>query len=104
MIYTFKYDYLITCSTDLIIKFHKDNELLNESNKPIREYELIYEKLKNQIESKINKIIVRKFVLNEEKGVLIICLSNGFIKELDIEFFKFINEIDCLNIKFEIEI
>ena len=101
MIYTFKYDYLITCSTDLIIKFHKDNELLNESNKPIREYELIYEKLKNQIESKINKIIIRKFVLNEEKGVLIICLSNGFIKELDIEFFKFINEIDCLNIKFE---
>jgi len=58
IIYSFKFDYLITCSTDLIIKFHKDNETLNESNKPIREYELVYEKLKNQIESKINKIIV----------------------------------------------
>ena len=101
IIYSFKYDYLITCSTDLVVKFHKDNELLNESNKPIREYELIYEKLKKQIESKINKIILRKIVLNEEKGILIICLSNGFIKELDIELFKLIYEIDCLNIKFD---
>ena len=103
IIYSFKFDYLITCSTDLIIKFHKDNETLNESNKPIREYELVYEKLKNQIESKINKIIVRKIVLNEEKNLLIICLNNGFIKELDIEFFKFINEIDCLNLNIKFD-
>ena len=101
IIYSFKYDYLITCSTDLIIKFHQDNQQSNDNNKSIREFELIYEKKKIQIESRIKKIFLRKIVLNEEKGVLITCLSNGYIKELDIEHFKFIDEMDCLNIKLD---
>ena len=101
IIYSFKYDYLITCSTDLIIKFHNDNEQLNEKNNSIREFELIYEKKKIQLESRIKKIFLRKVVLNEEKGILITCLSNGYIKELDIGHFKFINEMDCLNIKLD---
>ena len=100
LLYTFKYDYLITCSSDLIIKFHKDKDQIKENNKSIREFELIYEKMKIKIESKVNKIILRKMILNEDKGILIICLSCGFIKELNIELFKFINELDCLNINF----
>ena len=101
IIYFFKYKYLITCSTDLIIKIHKDNEIGKEINQPLREFELINEKIKNRFESRINKIILRKIILDEEKGILISCLSNGYIKELDLEHFKFVNEFDCLNIQFD---
>ena len=101
LIYSFKYNYLISCSTDLIVKIHKDKENLNESNKPIREFDLIYEKYKLQFEKRISKIFIRKIFLDEERGILIICLSNGYIKEYDFEHFKFVNEMDCLNIKFD---
>ena len=101
LIYSLKYDYLISCSTDLNIKIHKDNEKIKENKKPIRELELMYEKNRIQFESKITKIMLKKMILNEEKGVLITCLSNGYIKEFDIEHFKFINEMDCLNVSLD---
>ena len=83
LIYSLKYDYLISCSTDLNIKIHKDNEKIKENKKPIRELELMYEKNRIQFESKITKIMLKKMILNEEKGVLITCLSNGYIKEFE---------------------
>ena len=101
IIFSFKYNYLISCSKDLIIKIHENKKKLNEANKALREYELINEKIKTRFESRISKILLRKMILNEERGVLITCLSNGYIKELDIEHFKMINEMDCLNIQFD---
>ena len=101
LIYSFKYDYLISSSTDLDVKIHKVNQKMKENKKSIRELELIYEKDKIKFESRITKIILRKMILDEEKGILITCLSNGFIKEFDIEHFKFINEMNCLNISFD---
>ena len=54
-----------------------------------------------QFEKRISKIFIRKIFLDEDRGILIICLSNGYIKEYDFEHFKFVNEMDCLNIKFD---
>ena len=92
IIYSNKYDYLITCSIDLKVKFHKDNEQKDNNYKVIREFDLIPEKKRNYSES--SKISLKKIVLDEEKCLLISCLSNGLIIELDIEHFKAINEIE----------
>ena len=55
---------------------------------------LISEKKWNNLE--IKKIQIKKIVFNEEKGLLISCLSNGLIIELDIEHFKTIIEIETI--------
>ena len=94
IIYSNKYDYLITCSSDLKVKFHKDNEQKDNNFKVIRDMDLIPEKKKNNIENK--KINLIKIVFDEEKGILISCLSNGLITEFDIEHFKIINEIETI--------
>ena len=94
IIYSNKYDYLITCSTDLKIKFHKDKEQKDNNYKVIRDMDLLPEKKKNNFET--NKILLKKIVLDEEKALLITCLSNGLINELDIEHFKTINEIETI--------
>ena len=94
IIYSGKYDYLITCSTDLKVKFHKDKEQIDNNYKVLREMELIPEKKKKNME--IEKIFLKKFILDEEKALLISCLSNGLMIELDIEHFKIINELETI--------
>ena len=98
----FKSNFLITCSIDLFIKFQKDSQQEEDkNNKSIREIELISQKNRKQFEEKINKISLRKIAVNEEKDILITCLSNGFINEYNIQHFKSINEFDCLNIRLD---
>ena len=94
IIYSNKYDYLITCSTDLKVKFHKDNEQHDNNYKVIREMKLKEEEKKNNIEEK--KISLIKIIFDEEKGLLISCLSNGLIIEFNVEHFKVINEIETI--------
>ena len=102
IILPFKSNFLITCSIDLFIKFQKDSQQEEDkNNKSIREIELISQKNRKQFEEKINKISLRKIAVNEEKDILITCLSNGFINEYNIQHFKSINEFDCLNIRLD---
>ena len=100
IIYSSKYDYLITCSTDLKIKFHKDKEQKDNNYKVIRDMDLLPEKKKNNKEI---KILLKKIIFDEEQALLISCLSNGLIIELDIEHFKVINEIETILDFFEVE-
>ena len=93
IIYSNKYDYLITCSSDLRIKFHKDNEQKDNDYKVIKDTYIIPQKI---LENSYNKIFLKKIVFDEQKGLLICCLSNGLINEYDLERFKMINEIDTI--------
>ena len=94
IIYSNKYDYLITCSNDLKVKFHKDNEAKDNNYKVIREMKLLSEKKKINTDNR--KITLIRIVFDEEKGLLLSCLSNGLIIEFDVEHFKVINEIDTI--------
>ena len=93
MIYSNKYDYLITCSADLKVKFHKDNEQKDNNYKVIRDMDIISEKKQN-LEN--NKIFLKKIVFDEEKCLVISSLSNGLVSELDIEHFKNIYEKETI--------
>ena len=79
-----KYNYLISCSKDLCIKIHNESDL----NKIIV--------LKEFYPSGINgvafldKNLLRKISLDEERGLLLISLTNGWIIDYDIEHFRFL--------------
>jgi hypothetical protein len=94
IIYSNKYDYLITCSNDLKVKFHKDNEAKDNNYKVIREMKLLPDKKKINTENR--KINLIRIVFDEEKGILLSCLSNGLIIEFDVEHFKVISEIETI--------
>jgi WD40 repeat protein len=71
IIYSNKYDYLITCSNDLKVKFHKDNEAKDNNYKVIREMKLLPDKKKINTENR--KINLIRIVFDEEKGILLSC-------------------------------
>ena len=78
-----KYNYLITCSKDLCIKFQKLRELNNNSIK------MEVYPCKENGEPFQDKNLLNNISLNEEKGLLLIALTNGWIADYDIEHFKF---------------
>ena len=78
-----KYNYLISCSKDLCIKIQKlnsrHNQILNE----------IYP-CKESGETFQEKNLLKNLSLDEEKGLLLLSLTNGWIIDYDIEHFKFL--------------
>lgn len=93
MLYSNKFDYLISCSSDLKLKVHKDNGQKDNEYKVMRDLYLVQPKIS---EKSYNKIFAKKLVFDEDKSLLITCLSNGLINEFDVEHFKMLNEIDIM--------
>ena len=93
MLYSNKFDYLISCSSDLKLKVHKDNGQKDSEYKVMRDLYLLQPKIS---EKSYNKIFAKKLVFDEDKSLLITCLSNGLINEFDVEHFKMLNEIDLM--------
>ena len=81
-----KYEFLITCSKDLCIKFHQ----LNEGNKVLNE---VYPCQENG-SLFLEKNLLSNISLNEEKGLMLISLTNGWIVDYDIEHFKFYSNLN----------
>lgn len=98
MLYSNRFDYLISCSSDLKLKVHKDNGQKDSEYKVMRELYLMQPKIS---EKSYNKIFARKLVFDEDKSLLITCLSNGLINEFDVEHFKMLNEIDLMRFFYE---
>ena len=85
LIHSFKYEFLITCSSDLIIRFQNDSELSTT--------ELLKEINLNYLFSSINSdnIFLKDIRLNEEDGFLMMGLSNTWISFYDVKHYKYLN-------------
>ena len=86
--HTKKFNFLITCSKDLCIKFHK----LNDSNMNSTLVEIF--PLKENGSPFQDKNLLCNIYVNEEKGLLLLSLTNGWIIDYDIEHFKFISNLN----------
>ena len=85
VIHSTKFNLLISCSSDLCIKFQNDEEL--KSTELIKE---IYARPLNPTLYMNNYTLkLRITILDEENGVLIIGLSNGMIMHYDVSHYKF---------------
>ena len=85
VIHSTKYELLITCSSDLCIKFQDDKELL--STELIKE---IYARPGNILYYGNDYILkLRITILDEKNGILMIGLSNGDILHYDVGHYKF---------------
>ena len=85
VIHSSKYELLITCSSDLCIKFQDDKELL--TTELIKE---IYARPGNILYYGNEFILKLKItILDEKNGILMIGLSNGDIMHYDVGHFKF---------------
>ena len=85
VIHSSKYELLISCSSDLCIKFQDDKELL--STELIKE---IYAKPNNILYYGNDYILkLRITILDENNGILMIGLSNGDIMHYDVGHYKF---------------
>ena len=85
VIHSAKYELLITCSSDLCIKFQDDKELLN--TELIKE---IYARPGNILYYGNDYILkLRITILDEKNGILMIGLSNGDILHYDVGHYKF---------------
>ena len=85
VIHSSKYELLITCSSDLCIKFQDDKELL--STELIKE---IYARPGNVLYLGNDYILKLKItILDEDNGILMIGLSNGDIMHYDVGHYKF---------------
>ena len=80
-----KYNFLITASKDLCIKIHKLNDI-NNNNSVLNEF---YPCRENGSPFQ-DKNLLKNISLDEEKGLLLISLTNGWIIDYDIEHFKFL--------------
>jgi len=83
-----KYNYLISCSKDLCVKIHSEADL----NK-ITVLKEIYPSGING-DAFLDKNLLRKISLDEEKGLLLIALTNGWTIDYDIEHFKFLMNLN----------
>ena len=84
LVHSSKFEFLITCSSDLIIKFQNDSELTTT--------ELIKEINLNFLVSSITQkdhIYLRDIKLNEEDDELIMGLSNIWISFYDVKHYKY---------------
>ena len=85
VIHSSKYELLISCSSDLCIKFQDDKELL--STELIKE---IYARPGNILYYGNDYILKLKItILDENNGILMIGLSNGIILHYDVGHYKF---------------
>ena len=85
VIHSSKYELIITCSSDLCIKFQDDKELL--STELIKE---IYARPGNILFYGNDYILkLRMTILDENNGILMIGLSNGDIMHYDVGHYKF---------------
>ena len=100
MLYSNNFDYLISCSSDLKLKIHSDNGQKDNEYKVMRDLYLVQPKIS---EKSYNKIFVKKIVFDDDKSLLITCLSNGLINEFDVEHFKMLNEIDLMRYLYDSE-
>ena len=84
LIHSSEYEFLISCSSDLVIKFQNDAELTTT--------ELIKEINMNYLFSSISQkehITIRDVKFNEEDNELLIALSNIWISFYDVKHYKF---------------
>ena len=86
LIHSSKYEFLITCSSDLTVKFQNDSELT--STELLKEMNLNYLFSSN---IPIDSIHLKDVKLNEEEGELMCGLSNSWISFYDVKHFKFLN-------------
>ena len=85
VIHSSKYELLISCSSDLCIKFQDDKELL--TTELIKE---IYARPGNILYYGNDYILKLKItILDEKNGILMIGLSNGLILHYDVGHYKF---------------
>ena len=87
IIYSSKYEFLISCSTDLTILIQTDDQILK--TELIKEINISY--LLLNISLKDNKNLIRGFKYNEDRNSLVIALFDGFISYYDINHLKFID-------------
>ena len=83
IIHSTKHELIITCSSDLCIKFHEDKDLLT--------YELIketYIRGGNSYYSNF-KLKLNTAILDDDNSILMFGLSNGGIKHFDVAHLKF---------------
>jgi len=85
VIHSSKYEILISCSSDLCVKFQDDKELLN--TELIKE---IYARPANSFYYGNDYILKLKVsIIDESNGILMIGLSNGTIMHYDVAHYKF---------------
>ena len=90
IIYSSKYEYLISCSTDLTILIQTDDQILK--TELIKEINLSY--LLSNISLKDNKNLIRGLKFNEKRNVILIMLFDGYISYFDLNHLKFIDNIE----------
>ena len=85
LLHSSKYEFLITCSSDLIIRFQNDSELT--STEILKEINIHYLLSSAQIDN----IYLKDIRLNEEDGQLMIGLSNTWISFYDVRHYKYLH-------------
>jgi hypothetical protein len=86
MIHSFKFELLVTCSSDLVIRFQNDSELT--TTEIIKEINLHF--LFSSM-SQIDHIYLKDVKLNEEDGQLMMGLSNTWISFYDVIHYKYLH-------------
>ena len=86
MIHSFKYELLITCSNDLVIRFQNDSELTTTDI--LKEINLNFLFSSTIL---IDHIYLKDVKLNEEDGHLMMGLSNTWISFYDVKHYKYLN-------------
>ena len=84
LIHSSEYAFLITCSSDLVIKFQNDSEL--STTELIKEINLNF--IISSLSTK-NHIYIRDVKFNEDDGELIVGLSNLWISFYDVKHYKY---------------
>ena len=88
LIHSSKYSFLITCSSDLLIRFQDDEEL--SSTEILKEINLTF-LISANIQS--DHLYLKDVKLNEEEGLLMAGLSNTWISLYDVKHFKYLNTL-----------
>ena len=88
LIHSSEFELLITCSSDLVIRFQNDSELT--TTEIIKEINLNY----LFSSSLVDHIYLKDVKLNEEDGHLMMGLSNTWISFYDIKHYKYLNLIN----------
>ena len=90
IIYSSKYEFLISCSTDLTILIQSDDQILK--TELIKEINLSYLLMSTSL--KDNKNLIRGLKYDEERNIMAIALFDGFVSYYDVERLKFIDTND----------
>ena len=85
LIHSFKYELLVTCSSDLVVRFQNDSELT--TTEIIKEINLHFLFSSTQID----RIYLKDVKLNEEDAQLMMGLSNTWISFYDVKHYKYLH-------------